>query len=339
MGCSKLSGESFTFVELFAGIGGFNLGLRAAGGINVLASEWDKFAVKTYKSWYPEVPLVEGDIRELDFQVDIPSHDVLVGGFPCQPFSLAGVSKKNSLGRSHGFQDESQGNLFFSIAEIARIKRPKVIFLENVKNLLSHDRGNTWVTIQEIFDGIDYAVTSSVINAKAWVPQSRERIYIVAFDKQRFSPEHIEKFAFPNFASQEGPKLHSLLQSHHLNELELSPKLWTYLQKYAEKHRLRGNGFGYQIADKSGVSRTLSARYHKDGSEILICEDSLDRPRRLSVEEAKHLMGFNSDFEKYLTHDRGFETVVSNTQAYRQLGNAVVPRVIYEIAKNIRTVL
>ena len=339
MGNSELTNGGFTFVELFAGIGGFNLGLRAAGGTNLLASEWDKFALATYKNWYPEVPIAEGDVRNLNFDTDIPDHDLLAAGFPCQPFSLAGVSKKNSLGRSHGFQDVNQGNLFFTIAEIARVKRPKVVFLENVKNLLNHDRGNTWTRIQEIFNDIDYLVTSSVINAKAWVPQSRERIYIVAFDKHRFSTERIQQFAFPKVESREGPKLSSVLESNQLSELELSPKLWAYLQDYAEKHRLRGNGFGYQIADKSGVSRTLSARYHKDGSEILISEDSLDRPRRLSVEEAKRLMGFNTEFEKYLTHDRGFETVVSKTQAYRQLGNAVVPRAIYEIAKNIKMVL
>ena len=332
-------GRSFTFVELFAGIGGFNLGLRAAGGINVFASEWDKFAVSTYKNWYPEVPMVTGDVRDLDFETDIPSHDVLVGGFPCQPFSLAGVSKKNSLGRPHGFEDRGQGNLFFSIAEIAVAKRPKIIFLENVKNLLSHDGGKTWARIQEIFGQIDYRITYAVINAKAWVPQSRERVYIVAFDNHRYKSEKVADFEFPDSKLQQAPVLSSILETEHLEELELSPKLWEFLQEYSQKHKSLGNGFGYQIADKAGVTRTLSARYHKDGSEILVREDSLERPRRLSVNEAKRLMGFNAEFERHLSHDRGFETVVSKTQAYKQLGNAVVPKVILEIAKNFRSYL
>lgn len=329
--------SSFRFIELFAGIGGFHLGMAANGGQCVFANEWDKHSAATYGAWFGTDNLTTEDIRLVDPE-HIPDHDVLTAGFPCQPFSLAGVSKKNSLGREHGFNDANQGNLFMAIASITKAKRPPVLFLENVKNLKSHDKGNTWQVIMDTLEDLNYAVHWKVIDAIHWVPQHRERIFIVCFDRQRFTEEEIGDFSFPN-NSETRPLLNSILEEEPDSKYMLSDKLWSYLKAYAEKHRLAGNGFGYQLVDGQRTSRTLSARYHKDGSEILIDQEGWRNPRRLTVTEAKLLMGYQPKYEHLLTQNTTFSQVVSDTQSYRQFGNSVVPPVIDAIGNEIAKTL
>jgi len=335
----------FTFVDLFAGIGGFRCGLTAVGGRCVKTYEWDRFAVKTYRHWYgvDEEEVVDGDFTGID-PAGIPDHDVLAAGFPCQPFSLAGVSKKKSLGRLHGFDDPDQGNLFFAICEAIEVKKPPVVFLENVKNLTSHDRGNTWKVIERSLEDLGYHVFSQVIDASGWVPQHRERIFIVAFRKKTFGPDKAQiGFRFPD-PPAERPlgvrRFRDILEPEpDMEKYQLSDALWQYLQDYKEKHQKAGNGFGYGIADPDGVSRTMSARYHKDGSEILIQPDPGENPRRLTPREAARLQGFDDDYARMCGHPDGFPQVVSDTQAYRQFGNAVSPKVVEAIAREIVPVL
>jgi len=332
---SSPSKKDFTFIDLFAGIGGIRLGFEAAGGECVYTSEWNEWSKKTYIKNFGEGHAFDGDITKVDPK-DIPDHDVLVGGFPCQPFSLAGVSKKNSLGRAHGFECTTQGTLFFDIQRIIDIKRPKAFMLENVKNLLSHDKGNTWDVIRKTLEEVlGYHIHYQVIDGKHWVPQHRERIIIVGFREPT-------DFTFKDVQIPEkGPSIDSILhpengteaaESHYTMgpDAKVSPKytltekLWTYLQNYAAKHAAAGNGFGYGLI-KPGVdhyTRTLSARYHKDGSEILIYQKR-KRPRRLTPRECARLMGF----------PEWFEIPVSDTQAYRQFGNSVVVPVIEAVAK------
>lgn len=309
----------FSFVDLFAGIGGLRLGLEAAGGRCLFSSEWDEHCQKTYKAWFHEVPC--GDITKIQ-PSDIPDHDLLAAGFPCQPFSIAGVSKKNALGRPHGFRDATQGNLFFVLATIIQIKRPPVIVLENVKNLQSHDGGRTWDIIHSTLEEMKYKIFSKVIDAAAWVPQHRERIFIVGFDSYVFGEN--PPFEFPNEPRGPVPKFREILEPFPVPKYTLSDHLWKYLQDYARRHREKGNGFGFGLAAMDGVSRTLSARYYKDGSEILIPQDRKN-PRRLTPREAARLMGFP---------DR-LPIVVSDTQAYRQFGNAVVPCVVEAVARQV----
>lgn len=328
----------FRFIDLFAGIGGFHIGLRSVGGECVFANEWDRHAASTYQAWTQHKP-DQSDIRHLDPQLDIPEHDLLAAGFPCQPFSIAGVSKKNSLGRSHGFNDHDQGNLFFSICRIVEAKRPKIIFLENVKNLISHDKGNTWKIIRESLDELGYNVMWRIIDAKDWVPQHRERIYIVAFRDDLWSLLEVGQFGFISDFPSNKPKLNSILEKYPNSKLMLSENLWNYLQEYSRKHKANGNGFGYSIANRDGVSRTLSARYFKDGSEILIQEQTWDRPRRLSVEEARKLMGFTRSVAKSAGLSGSYPQVVSDQQAYKQLGNSVSPLVIRAISQEISSYL
>jgi DNA (cytosine-5)-methyltransferase 1 len=311
----------FNFIDLFAGIGGFRTAMSKVGGTCVFSSEWDSYSQRTYKKWYDETP--KGDIREIK-PIEIPDHDVLTAGFPCQPFSIAGVSKKKSLGQAHGFKCATQGTLFFNVATIIEVKRPPVVFLENVKNLQSHDKGRTWKTIQDTLKELHYAVFSEVIDAAGWVPQHRERVYIVCFDRNVFGDN--PPFQFPT-APTEKPKLGDILEKNPDPKYTLSDHLWQYLQNYAERHRLKGNGFGFGLANLKGVTRTLSARYYKDGSEILIPQKGKN-PRRLTPLECQRLMGFD---EKPI--------VVSDTQAYRQFGNAVVPKVVHEVAKQILLVM
>jgi len=319
----------FRFVDLFAGIGGFRCALTAVGGTCVYSSEWDKFAAATYEAWFGQRPDMR-DIREVDF-ADIPDHDVLTAGFPCQPFSLAGVSKKKSLGRAHGFDDEDQGNLFFSILKAIDTKQPPVVFLENVKNLKSHDRGNTWEVIRSQLEDRGYHVFHKVIDAAGWVPQHRERIFVVAFDANVFGERHEVGFDFPE-TPENSPQLKQILLDSPDPKYMLSDKLWGYLKGYAEKHRKKGNGFGYGIGDPTGVTRTMSARYHKDGSEILIEQRGFRNPRRLTPGEARLLLGFDDRYATLFGHSGGFPQVVSDTQAYRQFGNAVVPKVVEAVA-------
>lgn len=322
----------FRFIDLFAGIGGLRIGFEGIGGRCVFTSEWDRWSNETYKKNFPDDPKehrLEGDIRPFGADPSqIPEHDVLLAGFPCQPFSLAGVSKKNSLGRAHGFADEKQGNLFFEIEAILRHHRPAAFLLENVKHLKRHDRGNTFEVIRRTLeDVLQYKIDIRVISSEPWVPQKRERIFIVGFRED-------VGFSFDDFdrmipKKQAWPKLGSILQSH--NEVDskytLTPKLWEYLQAYRAKHESAGNGFGYSMFGRDGVTRTLSARYHKDGSEVLI-EQKGTRPRRLTPTECARLMGFEHGNRKWLRSEK-----VSDTQAYRQFGNAVVVPVIEAIAK------
>ena len=326
----------FKFIDLFAGIGGFRSAMTALGGECVFTSEWDKYAAKTYQAWYGDDEISTGDIWNVDVKKEIPDHDILCAGFPCQPFSLAGVSKKKSLGRSHGFDDEKQGNLFFAIMKIVNAKRPPILILENVKNLRSHDKRNTWKVIQETIEGSGYEVFSDVIDAQSWVPQHRERIFIVCFDKKIFGPKDQIDFSFPKTPDTPAPKLGSILhKSPPDKKYMLSDKLWAYLQAYAEKHRAKGNGFGYSRFGKNDVARTLSARYHKDGSEILIKQARWRNPRRLTPSEAMQLMGFSSRYSELFGHENGFSQVVSDTQAYRQFGNSVVPQVVEAVGEEV----
>lgn len=311
----------FRFIDLFAGIGGFRIALEKLGGRCVFSSEWDKYAQKTYSAWFGETPA--GDIRKIT-PTDIPDHDLLAAGFPCQPFSIAGVSKKKSLGQAHGFKCATQGNLFFYLAKIIKIKRPPVLFLENVKNLQSHDEGRTWAVIKDTLEQLNYKVFAKVLDAAHWVPQHRERIYIVCFDKKVFGDQM--EFRYPDPPNGVAPRLADILEKEPDSKYTLSQHLWTYLQEYAERHRAKGNGFGFGIPDPEGITRTLSARYYKDGSEILISQNGHKPPRRLTPAECARLMGF--DPEKY-------KIVVSDTQAYRQFGNAVVPLVVEDVAREI----
>lgn len=340
-----LSGHDFTFIDLFAGIGGFRKSFDSIGGKCVFTSEWDKASRTTYMQNYECDHPVEGDIR--DFTKDdeslakIPKHDLLVGGFPCQPFSLAGVSKKNSLGRSHGFKDKTQGTLFFDVARILEFHKPSAFLLENVKNLVSHDKGNTFRVIRETLeDELEYKIHFKVIDAKPWVPQHRERIFIVGFKTDTgFSFDNINKPAGPP------PSLSSIL--HGLNPAEddefpffedgkvsskytLSTNLWQYLKAYKEKHTAKGNGFGFSLFGPDDVARTLSARYHKDGSEILIRQVGGKRPRRLTPRECARIMGFDKPGES------NFKIPVSDTQAYRQFGNSVVVPLATAIANAMK---
>ena len=320
----------FQFIDLFAGIGGFKSALTALGGQSVFSSEWDKFARKTYEAWYGETP-DDRDIRTVN-PSSIPDHHVLCGGFPCQPFSIAGVSSRNALGRPHGFEDEKQGNLFFTVRDIAAEKRPKLLILENVKNLMRHDQGNTWRVIQEELEANDYSIRAQVLSSAQFVPQRRERIFIVAFDKNQVSTKKIDRFEFPILDPKKGPKLGSILEARPNQKYMLSDGLWAYLQNYAEKHRQQGNGFGYGINDRSSRTRTMSARYYKDGSEILISQEGWKNPRKLTPAEAMKLMGFQRRYAQFFGHKAGFPIVVSDTQAYKQFGNAVVPLVVEAVA-------
>jgi DNA (cytosine-5)-methyltransferase 1 len=313
----------FSFIDLFAGIGGFRSALEKLGGQCRFSCEWDKYSQKTYCAWYGDAP--HDDIRKVNI-ADIPDHDVLAAGFPCQPFSIAGVSKRQSLGMAHGFECETQGNLFFHLATIVEAKRPAVLFLENVKNLKSHDKGRTWRVIQDRLRELNYWIFDKVIDAAAWVPQHRERVYIVCFDKQVFP--RCPPFEFPQLPERDRPRLMEILEPAPDPKYTLTEHLWNYLQRYAEGHRARGNGFGFGLVDPMGISRTLSARYYKDGAEILIPQENGKPPRRLTPLECGRLMGFD---EK--------EIVVSDTQAYRQFGNAVVPKVVEAVGREILEII
>lgn len=312
----------FTFIDLFAGIGGFRIAFQKQGGKCVFTSEWDKYAQKTYEANFGEVPF--GDIRIID-ENRIPDHDVLVAGFPCQPFSIAGVSKKNALGKNHGFLDETQGTLFFDIARILAAKRPKAFLLENVKNLKSHDKGKTFKVIKKTLEELGYSVFNEILDAKHYVPQHRERIYIVGFNKDYFGS--VENFSFPK-PPEEEIVFRSILDPKPDSKYILTDNLWRYLQEYAKKHKAKGNGFGFGMTDLNGVSRTLSARYYKDGSEVLIPRGSGKVPRRLTPNECRKLMGFPDKFE---INGIG----VSDTQLYRQFGNSVAVPVVTAIAETM----
>lgn len=298
----------FKFIDLFAGIGGFRVAFQSLGGKCVFTSEWNYFAQRTYEQNFGEVPF--GDITKIDAE-DIPDHDVLLAGFPCQPFSIAGVSKKNSLGREHGFLDKTQGTLFFDVARIIKKKRPKIFLLENVKNLVNHDKKRTFQVIKETLDKLGYNVHAQVLDGKHYVPQHRERIFIVGFDREVYDAK--EEFKFPTLPEPRR-MFKEILESEPEPKYTLSDKLWEYLQLYAAKHKEKGNGFGFGLTSLNGVARTLSARYYKDGSEILIAQTNKN-PRRLTPRECARLQGYPDHFDI---------SAVSDGQAYRQFGNSVV---------------
>ncbi|MDA7649472.1 DNA (cytosine-5-)-methyltransferase [Akkermansiaceae bacterium] len=322
-------------MDLFAGIGGFRIAFQNAGGECVFTSEWDKFSKKTYERNFGDTPY--GDITEIN-ECDIPDHDILLGGFPCQPFSLAGVSKKNSLGRKHGFEDETQGTLFFDIARILKEKRPKAFLLENVKNLVSHDKGRTFEVILKTLRGLGYKVVEhKIISSAPWMPTKRERIFIVGFWEE--TPFHFNQVIVPAAT----PTLSSILhrpdeepeegytegyrgKTRVLPKYTLSDKLWEYLENYGKAHKAKGNGFGCSVVGPEDVARTLSARYYKDGSEILIRQKNKN-PRMLTPRECSRLMGYDR------SHSNPIIIPVSNVQAYKQFGNGVCVPVIEAIAK------
>ncbi len=306
----------FTFIDLFAGIGGMRIAYEQAGGHCVYSNEWNKYSQQTYFANFGEQP--DGDITKVDAE-EIPDHDVLVAGFPCQPFSIAGVSKKQSLGRATGFEDKTQGTLFFDVCRILKAKRPKAFMLENVKNLKSHDRGRTFKVITESLDELNYEVFHAILDGQGFVPQHRERILIIGFDRNRYGQD--VKFSFDITPTDPKPVMRDILEKDVDERYTLSDKLWSYLQNYAAKHKAAGNGFGYGIADPNGISRTLSARYYKDGSEILIAQEGKN-PRRLTPRECARLQGFPDDFK----------IPVSDTQAYRQFGNSVVVPLMANVA-------
>ena len=310
--------SGYTFIDLFAGIGGTRIGFENAGCSCVYSNEYNKFCQKTYFTNFGEVP--EGDITKVNAN-SIPDHDILVGGFPCQPFSIAGVSKKNSLGRPTGFEDKTQGTLFFDVCRIIKAKRPMAFMLENVKNLVSHDHGKTFKVICESLSELDYAFFYKVIDGQLYVPQHRERIIIVGFDKKRFGDEI--DFSFDLHPVEPKPKLKDILEDNSKvdEKYTLTDHLWKYLQDYAAMQKAKGNGFGYGMPSLDGVSRTLSARYYKDGAEILIQQKGKN-PRRLTPRECARLQGFP---ETYLIP-------VSDNQAYHQFGNSVVVPLISDVA-------
>ena len=307
----------FTFIDLFAGIGGMRIAYERAGGHCVYSNEWNKYSQQTYFANFGEQP--DGDITKVEAN-SIPDHDILVAGFPCQPFSIAGVSKKQSLGRATGFEDKTQGTLFFDICRILKEKRPKAFMLENVKNLKSHDRGRTFKVITEALEELDYEIFHAVLDGQNYVPQHRERILIVGFDRKRYGRDL--GFRFNITPVEPKPVIKDILESEVDEKYTLTDKLWAYLQNYAAKHRAAGNGFGFGIADMDGVARTLSARYYKDGSEILI-EQAGKNPRRLTPRECARLQGFPDDFI----------IPVSDTQAYKQFGNSVVVPLMTNVAQ------
>lgn len=306
-----------TFIDLFAGIGGTRIAFEEAGCSCVFSSEWDKFAQITYEANFGEKPV--GDIRKIRVE-EIPDHDILVAGFPCQPFSISGVSKLKSLKKQHGFKNEEQGNLFWEIARIIEGKKPEAFLLENVKNLRSHDKGKTYKIITETLKELGYHIFDEILDAINYVPQHRERIFIVGFKNKK-------NFSFPS-PPRKRPVLKDILEKETPEKYILSDHLWNYLQEYAKRQKARGNGFGYGLADTDSHSRTLSARYYKDGSEILIPRGKNKNPRRLTPKECMKLMGFDQ-------LRPNFEIPVSDTQAYRQFGNSVVVPLVNAIAKEI----
>lgn len=332
----------FDFIDLFAGIGGLRKGVEAVGGRCVFTCERDKFSRLSYEANFSDGPehLFASDIREVALE-DIPRHDLLLAGFPCQPFSIAGVSKKNALGKPHGFSCLEQGNLFFNVADIIASHRPAAFILENVKNLRSHDKGRTFARIRETLeDVLDYTVQVRTIDAAGFVPQHRERVFIVGFRQDvGFS---MDKVLVP--LREEGPTLADILHPEDGSEKAEAPytlgteasvapryvlttHLWHYLQAYARKHREKGNGFGFGLVGPDARARTLSARYYKDGSEILI-RRGRKNPRRLTPRECARLMGFDRA-------DDRTRIVVSDTQAYKQFGNSVVVPVVTAVAEAV----
>lgn len=358
---TKQSGEALRFIDLFAGIGGIRIAFEEQGNVCVMSCEVDKWARMTYEAYFqdPDEHFFPKDITELDTE-EVPDHDILTGGFPCQPFSLAGVSKKNSLGRAHGFDDPNKGNLFFDIERILVAKKPRAFLLENVKNLRSHDKGNTWEVIEKRLRRAGYVFTDQIINAARVVPQNRERIFIVGFHREIFGlAPNLDWTEFWAQVDEEIEKERERLKTLYKEELKLkdiewplvrhilednsavpdnyilTPNLWKYLQEYKARHRARGNGFGFsKFTGEEPYTRTISARYYKDGSEVLIDRGEGERPRRLTPLESSRLQGFPEDFQKLFDRKGDDHTQpVSDTQAYKQFGNSVCVPVVTAIAR------
>ena len=354
--------RKFAFIDLFAGIGGLRRSFENIGGRCVFTSEWDEYAQRTYMANFYDEHELNGDIKEIteggkiteetgtpkeelseneiDQYIDthIPDHHVLLAGFPCQPFSIAGVSKKNALGRAHGFDCKIQGTLFFDICKILKVKRPACFLLENVKNLKSHNKGDTFNSIIEALDAAGYNVPKPrVINAKDYLPQNRERIVIVGFRKDLPIGNGFNLQKVKPKTTEIVNRLGDLLEESPDQKYTLTPKLWDYLKAYKAKHRGNGNGFGYDLfTPDSAYTRTLSARYYKDGSEILLaknkghatqCENGESIPRKLMPKECARLMGFDKPGEE------NFRIPVSDTRAYKQFGNSVVVPVFEATAR------
>jgi len=358
--------REFDFIDLFAGIGGLRRGFESVGGRCVFTSEWSAPAVRTYKANYysdPATHAFNDDIRKVTLSSDesvseqeayehiaraIPDHDVLLAGFPCQPFSIAGVSKKNALGRAHGFECKTQGTLFFDVARIIAAKRPKAFLLENVKNLKSHDKGRTFKIIIETLDELGYEIADvdskgtddpKIIDGKHFVPQHRERIVLAGFRRDLGVHNGFTLRDLKKLLPKTKPVLGEILDAEVEDKYILTPKLWTYLYNYSIKHKAKGNGFGFGLVGRADVTRTLSARYYKDGSEILIdrgldpkksfdsVKNMKNRPRRLTPRECSRLMGYDKPGEG------NFKIPVSDMQAYKQFGNSVVVPVFEAVAK------
>ncbi len=304
---------NFKFIDLFAGIGGIRIPFQEFGGDCVFSSEWDKFAQKTYKVNFGEEP--KGDITKIEAK-DIPDFDVLLAGFPCQPFSQAGLKK--------GFAD-TRGTLFFEIERILKEKKPKAFLLENVKQLRGHDRGRTLQVILSHLDALNYYVKYDVLRAGDFgVPQNRERIYIVGLNKDYFDIPEDYDFAFPD-PTHKKTRLGDILETDVDEKYTISDSLWEGHQRRKKEHQEKGNGFGYSLFNaESEYANTISARYYKDGSEILI-EQKGHNPRKLTPRECARLQGFPEEFI----------IPVSDTQAYKQFGNSVAVPVVRAVAKQI----
>jgi DNA (cytosine-5)-methyltransferase 1 len=343
-GAANTENAEFKFIDLFAGIGGIRAAFHNIGGQCVFTSEWDSYAQKTYVENFPDGHLIAGDITKVN-EASVPDHDILLAGFPCQPFSIAGVSKKNALGREHGFKDETQGTLFFDVCRIINEKRPRAFLLENVKNLVSHDKGRTFDVIKRSLTELGYHIHCRVIDGAHFTPQHRERILIVGFREN--VPFDFDAIPLPEkgnrrigdilhktdgsepFIASDGDKYFDYKKNRVLDKYTLSDKLWTYLQNYSLKHKAAGNGFGFGLVKKDSISRTLSARYYKDGSEILVYQGTKKNPRRLTPRECARLMGFPDTFK----------IPVSDTRAYKQFGNSVVVDVMQHVARLMKLAL
>ncbi len=327
------------YVELFAGIGGLGAGFKMGGATCVFANEYDKYAAQTYAA-NNAIEVDKRDVREVRPD-DIPDHDILLAGFPCQPFSVAGISKRRALGIATGMDCKDQGTLFFEAARLIRAHMPRMVVFENVKNLINHDGGNTFKVIVNTLKTLGYAVSTCLLNASAWVPQNRQRVFVVGV--KGGDPCELNNLVVPD--AEEWPALKTILHKSDGNEVAeppythgakrlcvsqkyfLTDRMWSYLQDYKRKHEAKGNGFGFGLVGPSNSSRTLSARYYKDGSEILIKRRG--NPRRLTPRECARLMGFDSG------RSADFKIPVSDNQAYKQFGNAVVVPMSRAIAATI----
>jgi len=322
--------NAFTFIDLFAGIGGFRQAFQSVGGKCVFSSEWDEKAKKTYQDNYGVVPY--GNIRNIP-AAEIPDHDILCGGFPCQPFSIAGVSKKNSMGKATGFDDPTQGTLFFEIKRILAEKRPKMFMLENVKNILSHNEGKTIQVIKDSFDELGYKYSLSVVDASAWIPQRRKRVFFVGWDPKQIDITSFDIPCKPSDANYIVPQLKDIidLQCH---DRQLTAGTWQALQNHKKKHKEKHNGFGYCLLPypipSDQVAWTISARYNKDGADCLVNLGEGQNPRKLLLSEIMQLMGY--DPNRFIMKE-GIGC------SFKQLGNSVVVPAIRETANRMAKIL